>query len=420
MATPYVSGVYALIKSQRPSLSVDEIFARMQTTAKPVGMADRDSIAPAIQQGAGLVQAYEALFSKSAVSPGAFGLVDSRGEAAFTIGNPSDDDVVYTLANIPAAGAVAFPEGRSRPSEVDFIPRSFSAGIRFVLPGDRITVPAGSSLNVSFLVDPPPPPCDILDPGRIPVFSGFIGIVSSLNETFTIPYMGPAYNYSSAPVVGLSDIHTTGGAQRSNAPTPPPPSSSSSRDPFSAPQVFARGDGVDIGDYRPFSFRGSDHPVACFTTLQPVRKFRFDIVRASTGFTPTWYGFDPGVRLDNLTETAMADHVTVAGVSILGSIMVQDGWLPHTNYQASWSDSILDARAARELGLKKGSYRVLLRWLKFFRDEDDAASWDSWMSGVVDVLEDVFCTDTHTAPERRKDVSQALSAWFEVTWWPYK
>ncbi|TQN66943.1 Minor extracellular protease vpr [Colletotrichum shisoi] len=374
MATPYVSGVYALIKSQLPSLSVDEIFARMQTTAKQVRMADLDLTAPAIQQGAGLVQADKALFSKSAISPGEFKLVDGY-EAAFTIGNPSDDDVIYTFTNIPAAGAVAFPDSRSRSPEVGYIPRSFSANIQFA-PGDRITVPAGSSLDVPFLVTPP---FDI-DPSRIPIFSGFIGIVSSSNETFTIPYMGPAYNYSNAPVVGLSNLTE---AQRSNALTP-------SRDPFSAPQVFAQGDKVDIGSYRSFSFRNSDYPVAYFTTLQPVQKFRFDVVRASTDFTPTWYGFDPDVRLDNLTETTMAENITVAGVSILGSILVQDGWLPHTDYQASWSDSILDVRAARELGLKKGSYRVLLRWLRFFKDEGDPDSWDSWMSGVVDVLEDVF------------------------------
>ncbi|WQF88843.1 Putative peptidase S8/S53 domain, Fn3-like domain, peptidase S8, subtilisin, His-active [Colletotrichum destructivum] len=374
MATPYVSGVYALIKSQLPSLSVDEIFARMQTTAKQVRMADFDLTAPAIQQGAGLVHAYKALVSKSAISPGEFKLVDGY-EAAFTIGNPSDDDVIYTFTNIPAAGAVAFPDSRSGSPEVDYIPQSFSANIQFT-PGDRITVPAGSSLDVPFLVTPP---FDI-DPSQIPIFSGFIGIVSSSNETFTIPYMGPAYNYSNAPVVGLSNITR---AQRSNALTP-------LRDPFSAPQVFSQGDKVDIGDYHSFSFQNSDYPVAYFTTLQPVKKFRFDIVRASTNFTPTWYGYDPHVRLDNLTETTMAENITVAGVSILGSISVQNGWLPHTNYQVSWSDSILDVRAARELGLKKGSYRVLLRWLKFFKDESDPGSWDSWMSGVIDVLEDVF------------------------------
>ncbi|KZL79152.1 subtilisin-like protease [Colletotrichum incanum] len=374
MATPYVAGVYALIKSKYPSLSVDEIFSLMQTTTTQINMANFDSIGPTIQQGAGLVQAYKALFSNSVISPRQFKLVDGY-EAVFTIDNPSHDNVTYSFINIPAGGAVSFSEDGNRSSMVDYILKSFSAKVHFA-KGDHATVPAGASLDVSFRVTPPSDE----DASQIPIFSGFIRITSSANETFTIPYMGPAYNYSSTPVVGLTNITEE---QRFNALTP-------SRDPLSAPQVFANGDKVDIGNYRSFSFQYPDYPVAYFTTLQPIRQFRFDIVRASTNFTPTWYGFDPDVKLDNLTETTMKESGTVAGVSVLGSNMIQNGWLPQTNYQASWSYSILDVTASKGLGLKRGSYRILLRWLKFFKDENDPDSWESWMSGVIDVLEDVF------------------------------
>ncbi|KAI3535770.1 peptidase [Colletotrichum abscissum] len=375
MATPYISGVYALIKSQNPDLSVEEIFELIQTTAKQVNMADYDLMAPAIQQGAGLVQAHKAVFPRTVVSPGEFKLVDVE-EATFTIDNPSGTEITYSFSNVPAAGAAPFSEGSSRTAQVGYIPSSFSAKVDFA-SGSQVTVPAGGSANVTFSITPPSSP----DVRLVPLFSGFIGISSSpTDENFTIPYMGPAYNYSSTPVVGLNNITAE---QRANALTP-------TRDPLSAPQVFANGDKADIRNYRAFSFQYPDYPVALFTSLQPVRKFRFDIVRASTNFTPTWYGFDPSVKFDNLTETSMKENGTVAGVDILGSNMIQDGWLPQTSYQAGWSYSILDATATIGLGLKKGSYRVLLRWLKFYKDEEDPASWDSWMSGVVDVLEDVF------------------------------
>ncbi|GKT49035.1 minor extracellular protease vpr [Colletotrichum spaethianum] len=359
MATPYVSGVYALIKSQYPSLSVNEIFELMQTTATQVNMANLNLMAPTLQQGPGLVQADKALFMKLVISPGKFELIGNY-EASFTIVNPSDSEVTYSFTNIPAGGTVSFLEGGDRSSEVDYIPLSFSATIDFA-HDNQATVPSGASLNVSFLVTPP----SDVDASQIPIFSGFIGIASSANETFTIPYIGPAYNYSSTPVVGLVNVTEK---QRSNVLTP-------SRDPLSAPQVFANGDKADIGNYRSFSFQDPDYPVAYFPMPRPVRQFRFDIVRASTNFTPTWYGFDPDAKLDNLTETAMTENDTVAGVRILGSNIIQNGWLPQTDYQAGWSYSILDVTASRGLGLKKGSYRILLRWLKFFKDEDDPNPW---------------------------------------------
>ncbi|KAI8257843.1 Minor extracellular protease vpr [Colletotrichum sp. SAR 10_77] len=374
MATPYISGVYALIKSQHPSLSIDEIFELMQTTAKQVKRANADAVASTVQQGAGLIQAYDAIFSKSVIQPGEFKMIDIQ-EATFSIDNPSESDVTYSFANNPASGAASFSAGAGRTAEVGFISESFSAEIKFA-GGDQVTIPAGGTQNVTFQVTLPAD----MDASLIPIFSGFIGITSSINESFTIPYMGPAYNYSSAPVVGLKPLTDE---QRANALT-------TARDPFSAPQVFGNSDKKDLGNYRSFNFQYPDYPVAYFTSLQPLRKFRFDIVRASTNFTPTWYGFDPDFKLDNLTETVMVENGTVAGVPILGSIQIQEGWLPRTNYQSSWSYSILDITASRGLGLKKGSYRILLRWLKFFKDEEDPASWESWMSGVVDVLEDTF------------------------------
>ncbi|KAF9882212.1 subtilisin-like protease [Colletotrichum karsti] len=375
MATPYMSGVYALVKSQFPSLSVDEIFELMQTTATQIKMANFDVISPTIQQGAGLVQAYDAIFSKSIIKPGEFKIVDAL-EFTFTIDNPSDSEVTYSLTNNPASGAASFVEGPSRASEVAFFPQSFSAEIKFT-DGEEITIPAGGSQNVTFDVVLPA----AVDASLIPIFSGYIGVASSLNESFTIPYMGPAYNYSSSPVIGLKPLTEE---QRANALSP-------ARDPLSAPQVFGNSDKVDIGNYRSFkNFQYPDYPVAYFTSLQPVRYFRLDVVSASTNFTPTWYGFDPDVKLDNLTETSMVSNGTVGGLAILGSVEVQQGWLPRTNYQATWSYSILDITASKGLGLKKGSYRILLRWLKFFKDENDPDSWDSWMSGVIDVLEDAF------------------------------
>ncbi|KZL76967.1 subtilisin-like protease [Colletotrichum tofieldiae] len=300
-------------------------------------MANFNLVAPTIQQGAGL----SFLLEKSSWLTGM--MLHSPST------NPSDNNVTYSFTNIPAGCAVSFREGVNGSSMVDYVPQSFSSKVRFP-QGNQMTVRAGASLNVTLLVAPPSV--------RYLSFLTFFGIASSANETSIISYMGIAYNYSSTPVVGLTDITEE---QRANALTP-------SRDPLSAPQVFANGDKDDIGNYWSFSFQYPDYP--------PIRQFGFDIVRARANFIPTWYGFDPDVKLDNLTETTMMGNGTVAGVSILASNMIQNGWVPQTNYQTSWSYRIFRCHSLERTG--------------YFKGDNDPDSWESWMSSVIDALEDAF------------------------------
>ena len=56
MATPYVSGAFALLKSKFPNASVQELRERMQGTAKNVAYVyDKSIKAPVPQQGTGLI-----------------------------------------------------------------------------------------------------------------------------------------------------------------------------------------------------------------------------------------------------------------------------------------------------------------------------------------------------------------------------
>ncbi|KAH7310745.1 peptidase [Stachybotrys elegans] len=372
MATPYVAGVYALIKSQHPRLSVDEIFDLIKSTAKPVNMTNSPKLSPVAQQGGGLIQAYDAIHSTSLIQPSAFSLVNSW-DASLSIDNPTDTDVRYTLAARPASGVSAFAQGSARTTMSGFLPSDLAADVVFP-GGDEITIPAGDNKNISFSMVPPPD----IEPSLVPLLSGFIEISSSRGEHFTIPYMRPSYSYSTAPVIGLRNLTEE---QKANATAP-------GRDPLSAPQVFANTDKADIGERRAFALQWPDVIIAQFTSLQPVRQYRMDLVRASTNFTPTWYGYDPKIEQGNLTETTMPDNGTVGGVSIVGSVEIQNDLAPQTNYQFTWQFSPLDVTGSRGIDLRKGSYRLLLRWLKYYREEDDVDEWESWMSGVIDITQD--------------------------------
>lgn len=100
MATPYLAGVLALVKSQLPELSVAELTARLQTTAKPTERATRDDLSPPVQQGAGLVNAYDAIHYKSFVAPGQLELGPleklGRKKPTVTVSNPTQRTIQYT------------------------------------------------------------------------------------------------------------------------------------------------------------------------------------------------------------------------------------------------------------------------------------------------------------------------------------
>jgi hypothetical protein len=71
MATPYLAASYALVKSQFPKASIVEITTRLQVNAKPLPWIwDNNMLSPTYQQGAGLVDVFNAIYSDSTISPG--------------------------------------------------------------------------------------------------------------------------------------------------------------------------------------------------------------------------------------------------------------------------------------------------------------------------------------------------------------
>jgi subtilisin family serine protease len=81
MATPYIAGCFALVKSQFPDWSVDEILIALQTTAQPtVWSYNRSMLAATAQQGAGLVNVFDAITTDTRVSPGQLAVTDNTAE----------------------------------------------------------------------------------------------------------------------------------------------------------------------------------------------------------------------------------------------------------------------------------------------------------------------------------------------------
>jgi subtilisin family serine protease len=102
MSTPYIAGCYALIKSQRPELIVGEIYALMMNTGKPVPwLYDQSILSSATHQGAGLVNAYDALMSETLILPPQLNLRNDNFtvKANITISNRSNGTKTYALGH---------------------------------------------------------------------------------------------------------------------------------------------------------------------------------------------------------------------------------------------------------------------------------------------------------------------------------
>ncbi|KAI9147013.1 peptidase [Paramyrothecium foliicola] len=373
MAAPYLAGALALLKSQLPDLSVPELVQRLQTTSKQVNRAPKNELAPPVLQGAGLVDAHDAIHYKSYVSPGKFQLGPTeklaKSSPKIQIENPSDKAVEYTLSHVAAPGMARYPEwdapdylGYRWPSRLR-LASLYDLAAKIEFPeGTKFTIPAGGKKEVAVkVVTPEGWPEHI-----VPIYNGFIKVATSNRETLSIPYLGAAYNYTAAPIFGSLPVPET-----DTYPDYPP---------LGAPQIFYQGRG--IGNYVNASIIG-------FATVGSYLQFtsvtRFDIVHADIDFVPTIYGFDKDVPV-NFTKSTAPISGTVAGVDIVGTNWIWSASAPWTNVISGWfAPAIWNATDyATPLPLPPGGYRILIQALRYGGNENNREEWDSWLSGVVE------------------------------------
>lgn len=128
-AVPYISGIIALLKKARPNLSAQQITRILASTARPAGFSDGSNfsypfLAPAWQQGGGLVSAYDAYRCQTLLDTEALSFNDTANfqrELSFTVQNIGDGPQDYQLMNIPAA-TVHSLRGNGNPNPIPFFP----------------------------------------------------------------------------------------------------------------------------------------------------------------------------------------------------------------------------------------------------------------------------------------------------------
>lgn len=199
-----------------------------------------------------------------------------------------------------------------------------------------LTIPGSNTAIIRATLSLP----NTLDTQRIPVFSGYINIQSSNNESFHLPYIAVGCN--------MKHVIVTDFESRS-------PYISNSTDDNSIPEP--------VGANRTFNI----------TTGLP--NFNWRLVMGS-----------PLVRLDILGN---GNQTQVAGVNILGSILDYPlYWMARNfltddenHYNATWNGTL-----STGIQVPAGNYRFLYRALKIFGDPNNNNDYENWTSPMFTIV----------------------------------
>ncbi|KAK6957106.1 hypothetical protein Daesc_002391 [Daldinia eschscholtzii] len=357
MAAPFLSGCYALVKSQFPDLSVKEILSLLQSTSEPTKWVYNDTItAGTFQQGSGMVNAYKAITYQSRVSPGQLLVTDNTrttyGAVNITIMNTSNSTKRYFLSHEGASYSEPNPPNNPIFSQENQLPIYGSA--EFESP--NVEIPAGESIVVPFKILPP---ISGIKPERLPVFGGFIKVTSE-GEEFSVPYSGPPYSLYNARYIHV--LNTSTSVQ--------PQISYKLQDGWTINKGMLEVNSSIL--YR--SLIGRD---------QFTRGYRIDLVPANISIIPDFYGYDPAeeyeYRPSNTTPPISVFESPSYGTLVNSTDLLSPStfnWPQGTGVKATLPN-------ATEYSPGPGDYRWLVSVLRWGGDLDKLEDHETWLSAVI-------------------------------------
>ncbi|KAG6009433.1 hypothetical protein E4U21_002348 [Claviceps maximensis] len=196
MSTPMAAGVIALLGEYRRDLNITLIRNLLSATSKaqlynPGGKDAKffNFLAPAAQQGSGLIQAFDAAVATTILDPSNLAFNDTdhlKTHLNFTITNHGKNPVTYKIAQRPAGSVYVLAKNSIAPSKS---PNEFvaaSASLDLSLKKTVIRPGASQLIRVSAI-----PPTGI-DERRLLLWSGYITVNGSDGSAMSLPYEGLA------------------------------------------------------------------------------------------------------------------------------------------------------------------------------------------------------------------------------------
>lgn len=191
MSCPQAAGMLALLRQVRGPMDIESINNLFAATSKPQLFNDNtkfyDKLASVAQQGAGLMQIYDAAFTKTLLQPSGLVFNDTKHYTPslnFTISNTGDSSVSYKIGNIPAM--TFYTLGADGVSPMMFPNDAVNSYASVKFSQDSLTLEAGQRAVLSISATPPVG----IDLKRLALWSGFVTVNGTDGSALSIPYQG--------------------------------------------------------------------------------------------------------------------------------------------------------------------------------------------------------------------------------------
>ncbi|KAG5966304.1 hypothetical protein E4U57_002894 [Claviceps arundinis] len=192
MSCPLTAAIIALISEVRGTLNPELMTNLLSSTAKPQPFSDGNNIfselAPAPQQGGGILQAYDAAYTTSLLSPSSLSFNDTDHLATklnFTITNKGSRAVTYKLDQVPSL--TMYTLDKDAVNTMPFPNEAVNAQASLSFSQNSITLPAGHSTVVGVTAKPA---AGVINPRRLALWSGYVTINGTDGSVLSMPYQG--------------------------------------------------------------------------------------------------------------------------------------------------------------------------------------------------------------------------------------
>nr|CUX90926.1 serine peptidase S08 [Flammulina velutipes] len=354
MATPFLAGSAALLLSVKGTAPEVALGARslFQSTAHIVSTShtDGDPAQTVTQQGAGLVNVFDAIYATTIISPTELILNDTAhlvDTFTITISNTGTESKDYTLSDVPAGTALTVESGTILaslgpvPLSTDYASVAFSE--------DSFTLGAGESTIVTVTITPP----EGVDASVFPVYSGFIQAISG-SEIVHATYLGLAASLYDKKVIDDTD-YLFG---------------------FVIPAII-NADGDIQEEPTNYTFVEGDFPSILFRFAFGTPLFNLELVDIDTTLE------NGSLKRRGVSFVPEAASIAPTSVGSIGSFQ----YYPRNdeNGNAYYLLSLEEPTFVDGTVIPNGAYRVLLSALKVTGDPSNEDDYESWLSDIVGV-----------------------------------
>ncbi|KAG6175606.1 hypothetical protein E4U27_006049 [Claviceps purpurea] len=206
MACPQAAGIIALIRQVRGAITPQQIQDLLSSNANPQlfndGTKFYDYLAPVPQQGAGLLQAYDAAYSTALLSPSGLSFNDTAHftkSLNFTLHNTDKGREKYKITHMPAI--TMYTLGKDTIYVQPFPNEVAHAAATLKFSETIFTLRGGETKTIEVSATAP----EGLDAKRLALWSGYIAINGSEGASLSLPYQGLTGSLHEHVVLGSND-----------------------------------------------------------------------------------------------------------------------------------------------------------------------------------------------------------------------